>query len=166
MTSTSYHARTTRTLTVEAEDGFPDLYTTHLRDAVREADAAGVPDHASVRLDVAHEFTQVVTFTWTDEVAHQDQDASAVRDDGARLAGDLLEVWPTGPDGPAEKVWADDLAACLNRHARGAYAWWDGRELLAAARRYGLPAVQVKRNGTNKRGLTHADIATAAGQEG
>lgn len=152
MTTTRYTARTTRTLTVTAEDGSPDLYLTHLRAAVRTADEAHVPDHAQVHHTTAAEFTQVITFTWNDE-----HDTGA-QDDGGELVNDLLTVWPTAAHGPVAKVWADDLATALSRHPRGTYAEWTGRDLLDAARRTGLRPVQIKRGGTNKRGLTFHHI--------
>jgi S-DNA-T family DNA segregation ATPase FtsK/SpoIIIE len=77
----------------------------------------------------------------------------------------LATVWPTTPDGPAPKVWSDDLADRLAEHMPDLYGGWSAEQVSAAVRPHGLTTVQVKRmidgRQVNRRGLDHASVAAA-----
>jgi S-DNA-T family DNA segregation ATPase FtsK/SpoIIIE len=77
----------------------------------------------------------------------------------------LTAIWPTTPDGPASKVWSDDLADRLAEHMPDLYGGWSAEQVSAAVRPHGLSTVQVKRTidgrQVNRRGLDHAALAAA-----
>lgn len=84
------------------------------------------------------------------------------------LLDHLVEMWPATEDGPAEKVWWDDLAARLVDTFPGLYAGWTGVQVSAAAKPQALRSVQVKRTvdgrAVNRRGMHRADLADALAQ--
>jgi S-DNA-T family DNA segregation ATPase FtsK/SpoIIIE len=77
----------------------------------------------------------------------------------------LAAIWPTTPDGPAPKVWSDDLADRLAAHMPDLYGGWSAEQVSAAVRPHGLSTVQVKRTidgrQVNRRGLEHAAVLNA-----
>jgi S-DNA-T family DNA segregation ATPase FtsK/SpoIIIE len=81
------------------------------------------------------------------------------------LLDHLIEVWPATEDGPAEKVWWDDLAARLVQVFPGIYTGWTGLQVSAAAKPHNLRSVQVKRTvdgrAVNRRGMIRTDLAHA-----
>ena len=84
------------------------------------------------------------------------------------LLDHLIEVWPATEDGPAERVWWDDLAARLVDVFPGLYGGWTGLQVSAAAKPHNLRSVQVKRTvdgrAVNRRGMHRADLADALAQ--
>lgn len=86
--------------------------------------------------------------------------------DHSTILDHLLAVWPAeDPDWPNGKVWADDLATRLAGHKPDYYETWTGPQVLAAAKNHGVPTVQVKHDGANRRGLARADVVTALREE-
>ena len=79
-----------------------------------------------------------------------DQDNSSVLDH-------LAAIWPTGHD----KVWCETLATRLADTYPTTYQDWTGEQVTAAVKPHGISTVQVKRDGTNRRGLTWAHLAQA-----
>ncbi|MCP2266399.1 FtsK/SpoIIIE domain-containing protein [Promicromonospora thailandica] len=90
-------------------------------------------------------------------------DVEADTDTGTVL-DHLLAVWPAeDPAWPNGKVWSDDLAARLGEHLPSLYEGWTGAQVNAAVKPHGIRTVQVKHDGTNKRGLSRADVVTELG---
>ena len=81
------------------------------------------------------------------------------------LLDHLAEVWPVAENGPAERVWWDELANRLAEVHPGLYAGWTGTQVSAAAKPQGLKSVQVKRwvdgRQVNRRGLARIAVADA-----
>ena len=81
------------------------------------------------------------------------------------LLDHLIEVWPVTENGPAERVWWDELAGRLADVHSGLYGGWTGVQVSAAAKPHGLKSVQVKRwidgRQVNRRGLARTSLAAA-----
>lgn len=69
----------------------------------------------------------------------------------------LAAVWPaTEP-----RVWCETLAERLGEAYPGAYGGWSAEQVTAAVKPFGITTRQIKRQGTNRRGLTLDDLTTA-----
>ena len=56
-----------------------------------------------------------------------------------------------------------DLRARLAERLPSLYDGWTGAQVNAAVKPHGIRTVQVKHDGTNKRGLSRADVVTELG---
>jgi DNA segregation ATPase FtsK/SpoIIIE, S-DNA-T family len=79
------------------------------------------------------------------------------------LLGDLLAVVPTGE----AKVWNETVVARLAELRPDSYQGWAAEQLTVALKPYGVPVGQVwgttpDGQGANRRGITRADLTTAA----
>lgn len=88
---------------------------------------------------------------------HEDVDT-----DRGNVIDHLLEVWPADdPDWPTGKVWCDELATRLAAARPSTYGGWTGENVTGAVRPHGPRTLQVKRQGTNRRGLNRQDLVDA-----
>jgi S-DNA-T family DNA segregation ATPase FtsK/SpoIIIE len=82
--------------------------------------------------------------------------------DTGTILDHLLAVWPADDsEWPNGKVWSDDLAQRLAGHLPDLYDGWTGAQINAAVRPHDVRVIQVKHDGTNKRGLHRADLVAA-----
>lgn len=112
--------------------------------------AEGVVERAHAARAAAGRITGVAA-------GHEDADH-----DHGTVVDHLLEVWSVeDPEWPTGKVWCDELATRLAASRPALYGGWTGENVTAAVKPHGVRPVQVKRKGSNRRGLDRQALVAA-----
>lgn len=113
-----------------------------------------------------------VTRTFYMDVPEADKIAARAR--SLRLAAGTLSGQAAGEDAPdvslladvldvmtEDRLWLDTIAGRLAELRPLLYAEWDARQLSTALTPYGITSSQLKRDGTNRKGIDRATIRSA-----
>jgi S-DNA-T family DNA segregation ATPase FtsK/SpoIIIE len=84
-------------------------------------------------------------------------DTSSMDESAESVLDHLSEVWPAGDD----KVWCSTLADRLADVHPGIYEGWTGEQVTSAVKPHGLGTVQIKRDGSNRKGLVRTELLAA-----